>query len=66
MNEGLYRVVIGEDVYAQKMRLSTALALVETLFDKWYNEQHLAITIEREEPEIDMAIELEELVEASK
>lgn len=31
------------------MDLTTALMLVETLFTKWYNEDHLAITIRRDD-----------------
>ena len=48
MPRNSYKVLVDGQVYARDMELSTAMVLVEGLFDKWYQEQNLAITIQRE------------------
>lgn len=48
MPRNSYKVLVDGQVYARDMELSTALILVEGLFDKWYSEPNLAITIQRE------------------
>lgn len=49
MSEHTYSVYVDDKRYARDMDLTTALMLVETLFTKWYNEDHLAITIRRDD-----------------
>lgn len=48
MPRNSYKVLVDDQVYARDMELSTAMVLVEGLFDKWYQEPNLAITIQRE------------------
>ena len=49
MPEYIYKVIVDGKVYADDMTLETALTLTEALFNKWYSEDNLAITIQRTE-----------------
>lgn len=52
MGEYTYRVVIdNSEVAGQNMPLRYALKLAEKLFDDYYNEPEIKITIERENKE---------------
>ena len=57
MEEYEYKVLVDGKVYAGEMNLDTALTLTKALFDKWYNEANLAITIEREDNRCTLAVE---------
>ena len=52
MPKNSYEVLVDGQVYARDMDLDTALVLVEGLFDKWYQEPNLAITIQRENQDV--------------
>lgn len=45
-----YSVIVGEETYAECMSLDTATILAKGLFDAFYKEEQLAITIERKVP----------------
>ena len=57
MDEYEYKVLVDGKVYARDMDLDTALTLTKALFDKWYLEPHVAITIEREDNRCTMVME---------
>lgn len=44
-----YSVIFGEEVLARDMSLDIATALVTILFDKWYNEEKLELSIRRQD-----------------
>lgn len=64
MPRNSYKVIVDGQVYARDMELETALTLVEALFNKWYQESKLAITVQRESDEPVMAVE--EKIELAK
>lgn len=64
MPRNSYKVIVDGQVYAGDMELETALILVEALFNKWYHEPKLAITVQRESDEPVMAAE--EKIELAK
>ena len=64
MPRNSYKVIVDGQVYAGDMELETALILVEALFNKWYQESKLAITVQRESNEPTMAVE--EKIELAK
>ena len=51
MEEVTYSVIVEKEVIARDMTLTNALTLAQALFDKWYNEKALAVTIQRNELE---------------
>lgn len=49
MPEYHYSVLVDNEVVARELTLPNALILAEALFDKWYNEINLSVTIRRDE-----------------
>lgn len=47
MNSRFYRIKINNDVMADNMSLQIALVLVKAMYEEFYNEPDLAISIER-------------------
>lgn len=64
MPQYTYRVLVDKQIYARDMELATALILVQALFDKWYNEPNLAITVEREDDRCVTVVDIEDSVDA--
>ena len=54
MGERKYKVIIGTDVVAENVELRTATILVRALFEEYYNDYTLAVTIK----EMDRATEV--------
>lgn len=54
MNEYRYSVVVDNETIADKMLLSNALIMVEALFNKWYSESDITISIRREDTNSDI------------
>ena len=48
MNEYTYAVIVDDEVIAKGMTLSNAIIMVEALFNKWYSETDIVISIKRE------------------
>ena len=48
MNNDYYSVMIGDLVIAKGMSLGNALILVKALFQEWYEEKDLSISIVKE------------------
>lgn len=46
MTQFLYQVLVGEDVVASDMNLETALVLTKALFQTYYNESNLKVSIQ--------------------
>lgn len=49
MHSGYYSVKIGDVTIAKEMSLGNAVILVKALFEEWYKEPSLSITIVKEE-----------------
>lgn len=49
MIENRYKVLIDNEVIARDMDIRTATILVRTLFDEYYNDPTISVTIKREE-----------------
>lgn len=47
MNSRFYRIKINNDVMAENMSLQIALVLVKAMYEEFYNEPDLVISIER-------------------
>lgn len=45
MNERKYEVLFNKEIVAEKMDLSTATVLVKALFEEYYNEYPLTISV---------------------
>ena len=61
MNEEKYTVIVDDQEIAGKhMKLKFALALADKLFEKYYNEPNLKISIQREDTTDLHAIEIED------
>ena len=54
MEEIFYGVKVGNTVVATNMNLQNALIFTEALFDKYYNEPNMAVTIFRETPKYEV------------
>ena len=51
MHERRYSIIINDNTEAENMSLEVALITVHALFEKWWNEENLEITIARKERE---------------
>lgn len=51
MNESKYTVMIGNDIAAENMNLSTAMLLAKSIFEDCYLEPNLSVTIVRMDEE---------------
>lgn len=49
MNEMKYKILIDNKVIAERMDIEIALALVKALFEKYYNDHSMTISIKEEE-----------------
>lgn len=49
MNNIKYRVLLDDKVIAERMDIEIALALVKALFEKYYNDHSITISIKEEE-----------------
>lgn len=49
MNECKYEVLINNKVIAERMDIEIATALIKALFEKYYNEHTMTISIKKEE-----------------
>ena len=47
MNSRFYRIKINNDIMAENMSLQIALVLVKAMYEEFYNEPDLVISIER-------------------
>ena len=49
MNERNYKVLINNGVVAERMDIEIATALIKALFEKYYNDHSITISIKEEE-----------------
>lgn len=49
MNEKKYKILIDNATIANNMDLTTATILIKALFNEYYNDPHMVITIQKEE-----------------
>lgn len=49
MNEYKYKVFINNEVIAERMDIEIATALIKALFEKYYDEHTMTISIKKEE-----------------
>ena len=49
MNERKYKILIDDKVIAERMDIEIALVLVKALFEKYYNDYSMTISIKEEE-----------------
>lgn len=49
MNEKKYKILIDNVTIANNMDLTTATILIKALFNEYYNDSHMVITIQKEE-----------------
>ena len=54
MNEYRYSILVDDEVIAKDMLLSNAMIMAEALFQKWYSEADLTISIKREDNNSDI------------
>ena len=45
MSERKYKVIIGNEIVAENMDIKTASVLVKALFEEYYNDYTLAVTV---------------------
>lgn len=48
MNEYTYSVIVDKEIVAHEMTLKNALILAKALFEEYFNEEHISVTIQRD------------------